>query len=174
MAYQLSPEDLSMLGIMKVLEEVDKASFYNMASLDKMASMISHTNVKTKQTFGRLYATIQAGKASIVLSTPARPDEQAVWNSFVARERPSSGNSAEACETAATLIINTWIAYPLPGTEQPYTPGPCNGNQNRLRVREAVFQNAETLLQTLNHIDYINQNRGWKFTIATLFDKLSW
>ena len=174
MAYRLSPEDLSMLGVMKVLEEVDKASLYNMGSLDKMASMISHTNVETKQTFGRLYATIQAGKANIVLYTPASPDEQEVWNSFVTREGPSSGKSAEACETAATLIINTWIAYPRPGTEQPYAPGPFNGSQNRLRVREAVFQNAQTLLQTLNYIDYIYQNRGWKFTIATLFDKLSW
>lgn len=174
MAYQLSPEDLSMLEIMKLLEEVDKASWNDMASLDKMASMIGLTDVKTKQTFGRLYAAIQAGKMSSFVHTPVRPDQQEIWSLFVAREGPSSGNSAEACETAATLMINTWIDYPRPGTEQPYTPGPFNGSQNRRRVCEAVFQNAKTLLQTLNQTDHVNQNRGWKFTIATLFDKLCW
>ena len=174
MAYLLTQEDLSMLGIMKVLEEIDKSSLHNMDSLEKMASMISHTNVDTKQAFGRLYATIQASKANIVLYTPASPDEQEVWNSFVKREGPCSDKSAKACETTARLIIDTWIDYPRPGTERPYNPGPINGSQKRIRVRDAVIQNVETLLQTLNYIDYRYQNRGWKFTIATLFDKLSW
>ena len=48
MAYQLSPEDLSFLEIIKVLEEVDKASCYDMASLDKMSSMIGLTDAKNQ------------------------------------------------------------------------------------------------------------------------------
>ena len=40
----LSHEDSSMLGIMKVLEEDDKVSCYDLASLDKLASLTSLTD----------------------------------------------------------------------------------------------------------------------------------
>ena len=175
MAYQLSPEDLAMLEIIKVLEEVDKASLYDMASLDKMGSMIGLTDAGTKQRFGRLHAEIQAAKMSSFLYNSPRPNQQEVWTAFVKREAPASSEScAAACEAAAKLIIDTWVDYPRPGTEQPYTPGPFSGIQNRRRVSEAVFQNAETLLQKLDHAGHAKQSRSWKFTIATLFDKLCW
>ena len=171
----LSHEDSSMLGIMTILEEDDKVSCYDMASLEKVASLIGLTNTRTKQTFGRLYAAIQAGKTSSMLRTSARPDQQEIWAAFVGRELTNSNHKyAAGCEAAGKLIIDTWIDYPRPGTEQPYTPGPFNGSQYRRRVCEVLFQNAQTLLQKLDYVDIMNQNRAWKYTVATLFDKLCW
>lgn len=112
---------------------------------------------------------------SSFLNTSTRPNQQEIWTAFVAREAPTNDDSyAAACEAAARLMIDTWIDYPQPGTEQPYTPGVFNGSQNRRRVCEVVFQNVQTLLQKLGYVDHINQNRDWKYTIATLFDKLCW
>ena len=170
----LSHEDSSMLGTMKILEEDDKGSCYDMASLEKVASLIGLTNARTKQTFGRLYAAVQAGKNSTILRTSARPDQQEVWTAFGRGSTTSNFSYAAGCEAAANLIIDTWIDYPRPGTEQPYTPGPFNGCQNRRRVCEILSQNAQTLLRKLDYVDHVNQNRAWKYTVATLFDKLCW
>ena len=153
----LSHEDSSMLGIMKILEEDDKGSCYDMASLEKVASLIGLTNTRTKQTFGRLYAAVQAGKTGNIIRTSARPDQQETWTAFVGRESTTSNHSyAAAYEAAAKLVIDTWIDYPRPGTEQPCTPGPFNGSQNRRRVCEVLFQNAQTLLRKLDYIDHMS------------------
>ena len=175
MACQLSVEDLSMIEIIKVLKEVDKASRFDMASIDRMAAMIDFTDAKTKQTFGRIYAAIQAGKMSDFLHSSARPGQQEVWTACAATNVPTIDSSyAAALQAAAKLIIDTWIDYPRPGTEHPYTLGAFNGSQHRRRVCQVLFLNAQTLLQRLDYVDHMNQNRGWKYTVAALFDKLSW
>lgn len=159
--YQLSSEEISMLDIMKVFGE------------DDMARLIGHTD--QKQTFGILFEAIRAGQRSTIIRSSLNPKQQAIWAAFVAREAALTYRYHEAAyEAAAKLVMDAWIDYPRPGTEQPYTPGHLNGNQHRREVCYELLPYAEKLRNKIEEGDQITQNQYWNYTIAILFNKLCW
>ena len=173
--YQLSSEESFVFEIMKILREDDKVSLNNMESLKKMAKFIAHTKYETKLQFGHIYAVLQAGQRSTLLHTSERPEQQALWAEFAAiNAAPNNDDHAAACEAATKLVVGAWVDFPRPGTEQPYAPGELDGNRNRRRVCNDLFQNAETLLKRINKVGQIRQRQSWDYAIATLFNKLCW
>ena len=150
-----------MLDIIKVFGE------------DDMAILIGHTD--QKQTFGILYEAIRAGQRSKIIRCSLNSKQQAIWAAFVAREAALTHRYHEAAyEVAAKLIMDAWIDYPRPGTEQPYTPGHLNGHQHRREVCDELFPYAEKLRNKIEEGGQITQNQYWNYTIATLFNKLCW
>ena len=61
---------------------------------------------------------------------------------------------------AAKLVVDAWIDYPWPGTEQPYAPGHLNGNQPRREVRYELFPYAEKLRNKIERVG-VDEESWW-------------
>ena len=148
-----------MLDIIKVFGE------------EKIAALIRYTDQNTTETFEFLLKAIEAGRLSNIVHFPLEPEQQAIWGVFNEIEAaPTYASNNAAFEAAAELIINAWIDYPRPGTEQPYIPGPLNGNRRRREVCNGLSWYAEDVCMKIEDTGQMIQN----YTIATLFDKLAW
>ena len=152
-----------MLDIMKVFGE------------DNMAILIGHTDKDTSGTFEDLNAAIQVGERSNITHCSITPKQHAIWTAFVAKEAAPTYHFHEAAyEAAAKLVMDTWIEYPRPGTEQPYTPAFPIANQHRRKVRNELFLYAEKLRNKIEEAVPMMHNHCCNYIIATLYDKLCW
>ncbi len=159
--YQLSYKESSLLDIMKIFGK------------DDMAELIGHTD--QKQTFDDINAAIEAGQMTNMVHCSITPKQQVVWDAFVAKEaEPSYRYNEAAYEAAAKLVVDAWVDYPRPGTEQPNTPGRLNGNQRRRELCQELFPYAEKIHNKIKEVDQMTQNQYWNYSIATLLDKLCW
>ena len=176
--FQLSSEESSLFEIMKVLREDNKVSLKNMDSIKRMAKLIPHTDSKTQTHFDNLVTAIQEGQRSTARRTSLSPEKKALWTEFAEiKVAPNKETYAAVCEAAAMLILNAWIDYPRPGTEQAYTPGDNNGNRKRRRVCDDSFQCAAMLVEKMAAAPAaprMTQNQRWIYTLADLLDKLCW
>ena len=176
--FQLSSEETSLFEIMKVLREDNKVSLKSMDSLKSMAKLISHTDSETQKLFDNLVATLQEGQRSTALQTAVCPEKKALWTQFAElKVAPNKEAYATACEAAAKLILDAWLDYPRPGTEQAYTPGDHNGNRKRRLVCDDSFQCAAMLVEKMAAAPAaprMTQNQRWIYTLADLLDKLCW
>ena len=176
--FQLSSEESSLFEIMKVLREDNKISLKNMDSLKRMARLIIHTNHTTQTHFDHLVAAIEEGQRSTTRRTSSSPEKKALWTEFAeGKVAPNKETYAAACEGAAKLIVDAWIDYPQPGSEQPYNPGDHSGNRKRRLVCDDSFKCAAMLVQKMAAAPAaprMTQHQRWTYTIADLLDKLCW